>query len=69
MLHGVLSDGTDYEYDLNNESEILVGERLGEVDVSDSDGIKKGSFWVKAKVNSKCLASYGKGFNVWNTMV
>ena len=73
MLHGVLSDGTSYdclhEHDSNDESEhSLVGERL-EIDFPESNGTTKKSFWVKARTNNKLLASYGKGFNVWNVMV
>ncbi len=54
-----------------DKDNLLLGRRLGQGDFKDKESgdIQQGTFWLKGKVGTKQLASFGKGFDVWNTYI
>lgn len=73
-LHGRLSDGSRYEVDLMDAKDAIGLGRpynVRPLKFTDQANSKtcEAIFWSKVKVDKQYLASYGKGFNVWNTLI
>lgn len=74
-LHGYLSDGTRYETkNLLAPESAALGKPFDTKPLQFMDGNEKkaGVFWSKVNLcptKKYHLASYGKGFNVWNTLL
>ena len=71
VLHGCLSDGTEYTTNLMDSRCSVIGKpyNTNPIKFTDNNRKEEGTFWSKMNVGKRCLVSHGRGFNVWNALM